>query len=266
MGSRLTRYRTIVADPPWPIGAFPEWADGEGLIPTPYPTMSLEDIARLPVEQLAADRAHLYLWTINEFLPQTYEIARRWGFEPSALLVWCKEPIGVGLGGTFPSNVEFVLFCTRRIGGDLVLRLTSTLADRAKELGISKNDVDAYMNTSDMGGWWLSRLPHRCACPTDEQWIRLKGLLQIADPALDLLVREINDAKGEKTALGKATGRWFRWKRGAHSRKPEAFLDLVETVSPGPYLELFARRNRLGWDTWGNESIEHVELTQSVNP
>lgn len=55
-------------------------------------------------------------------------------------------------------------------------------------------------------------------------------------------------------------GTWFNWTKGAHSAKPEAFLDLVETVSPGPYLELFARRNRLGWDTWGNEAIQHVEL------
>jgi N6-adenosine-specific RNA methylase IME4 len=47
-----------------------------------------------------------------------------------------------------------------------------------------------------------------------------------------------------------------------HSQKPEAFLDLVEQVSPGPYLELFARRQRLGWDTWGNEALEHVELTR----
>ena len=46
-----------------------------------------------------------------------------------------------------------------------------------------------------------------------------------------------------------------------HSAKPEAFLDLVESVSPGPYLELFARRQRLGWDTWGNEALCHVEMT-----
>jgi N6-adenosine-specific RNA methylase IME4 len=46
----------------------------------------------------------------------------------------------------------------------------------------------------------------------------------------------------------------------AHSRKPDAFLDLIEQVSPGPYLELFARRQRLGWDTWGNESLEHVAV------
>lgn len=49
--------------------------------------------------------------------------------------------------------------------------------------------------------------------------------------------------------------------KAQHSRKPEAFLDLVETVSPGPYLELFARRQRLGWDTWGNEALEHVDMS-----
>jgi N6-adenosine-specific RNA methylase IME4 len=38
-----------------------------------------------------------------------------------------------------------------------------------------------------------------------------------------------------------------------HSVKPEAFFDLVEEVSPGPYLEMFARRDRPGWSHWGNE-------------
>ena len=37
-----------------------------------------------------------------------------------------------------------------------------------------------------------------------------------------------------------------------HSRKPQAFLDLAEAVSPGPYVELFARAPRLGWDHWGH--------------
>ena len=44
---------------------------------------------------------------------------------------------------------------------------------------------------------------------------------------------------------------WWLWPRGAHSVKPAAFLDLVEQVSPGPYVELFARAPRLGWDSWG---------------
>jgi len=39
-----------------------------------------------------------------------------------------------------------------------------------------------------------------------------------------------------------------------HSKKPEAFYDLIERFSPGPRIELFARRARDGWDRWGNEA------------
>lgn len=38
-----------------------------------------------------------------------------------------------------------------------------------------------------------------------------------------------------------------------HSRKPEAAYELIEARSKGPYLELFARRGREGWTSWGNE-------------
>lgn len=42
------------------------------------------------------------------------------------------------------------------------------------------------------------------------------------------------------------------WPRESlHSAKPAAFGDLVERCSPGPYVELFARAPRLGWDSWG---------------
>ena len=47
---------------------------------------------------------------------------------------------------------------------------------------------------------------------------------------------------------------------GAHSTKPEVWLDYFETVSPPPRIELFARRQRLGWDTWGNQALEHVAI------
>ncbi len=53
---------------------------------------------------------------------------------------------------------------------------------------------------------------------------------------------------------------WFVWPRAEHSQKPDAFYDLVEQVSPGPYLELFARRQRLGWHSWGNECLNHVQM------
>lgn len=41
--------------------------------------------------------------------------------------------------------------------------------------------------------------------------------------------------------------------RTKHSRKPELLQDWAEQLSPGPYLELFARRDCPGWTTWGNE-------------
>ncbi|MCC7507020.1 MAG: hypothetical protein IT259_17065 [Saprospiraceae bacterium] len=41
-----------------------------------------------------------------------------------------------------------------------------------------------------------------------------------------------------------------------HSRKPDEIYDLIESCSPGPYLELFARFRREGWDQWGNEDVE----------
>lgn len=54
---------------------------------------------------------------------------------------------------------------------------------------------------------------------------------------------------------------WFNWPRtGRHSVKPDEMLDMVEQVSPGPYLEMFARRRRLGWNAWGNEVHSDVEL------
>lgn len=42
-------------------------------------------------------------------------------------------------------------------------------------------------------------------------------------------------------------------KRSGHSRKPSELFDVIERVSPPPYVELFAREQRLGWDAWGNE-------------
>jgi N6-adenosine-specific RNA methylase IME4 len=47
---------------------------------------------------------------------------------------------------------------------------------------------------------------------------------------------------------------------GGHSAKPEAWMDYFEALSPSPRLEMFSRRARLVWDTWGNEALNHVEI------
>ena len=44
-----------------------------------------------------------------------------------------------------------------------------------------------------------------------------------------------------------------------HSRKPDEFVSLIEACSPGPFLELFARGERKGWDMWGNQATADYE-------
>ncbi|MCG3186989.1 MAG: hypothetical protein IOMNBAOH_01574 [Rhodocyclaceae bacterium] len=45
-----------------------------------------------------------------------------------------------------------------------------------------------------------------------------------------------------------------------HSRKPDEIYDIIESCSPGPYLEVFARFRRVGWKQWGNEDVEENSI------
>lgn len=179
------RYRTIVADPPWQI-TMKMGAGGRRARATevPYSFMSLDEIMALPVDELAEDAAHLYLWATRRNFREgiAAAVARAWGFEPCGEIIWgLRNP---GMGGFNGNGHEPVLLAAR--GG----------------LPWPKDHLPVGVS--------LWRQPY---------------------------------------ANGKI-----------HSAKPEAFLDIVEQVSPGPRLEMFARRNRLGWDTWGNEALEHVTL------
>lgn len=55
------------------------------------------------------------------------------------------------------------------------------------------------------------------------------------------------------TAFEEPDGVAFNAPRGRHSEKPAAFYDMVMSISPGPYLDVFARKNRFNWDAFGNE-------------
>ena len=186
----MTKYRTIVADPPWPYSsdgsAIPQGnsetpLSGPGTMKR-YGAMSMDDLLSLRPE--SDDDAHLYLWTTNAFMVEAHQLATAWGFKTKTIGTWVKthqndrDRVSMKTGYYFRGATEHFLFCVR---GSLPLQNHSL--------------------------------------PTAYLWPRLP-----------------------------------------HSVKPDAFYDLVETASPGPYLELFARRQRFQWDTWGNEALEHVEI------
>jgi N6-adenosine-specific RNA methylase IME4 len=182
-------YATIVADPPWRYTVNHPGSAGKRVRAAEdhYETMTQEEIAALPVADLAADNAHLYLWVTNPVLteqrlkggPNVFAIVRAWGFEPKTLLTWVKSENGSGLGWYFRGDTEHVIFAVRGTA-----------------------PIEASKRVSNV----------------------------------------------------------FRHPRGRHSRKPGTFFELVESVSPGPYLELFARETRPGWHVWGNEVESDVEI------
>ena len=68
---------------------------------------------------------------------------------------------------------------------------------------------------------------------------------------------------GKMPKVKRVDSTWFLTKRphNSHSTKPEFFQDMIEDVSDEPRIELFARRQRTGWDVWGNEVESDIKLS-----
>jgi len=72
------KYNIIYADPPWKVMAGSKQGRKEGdsqkSLKLTYPTMELEEIKNLPIKQMADKNCVLFLWTINKYLEQSYEV------------------------------------------------------------------------------------------------------------------------------------------------------------------------------------------------
>jgi N6-adenosine-specific RNA methylase IME4 len=115
----MSQYATIVADPPWadrrkgnvaPTRVGRELRDRS--IRAQYQTMTPGEIADLPIASLAADDAHLYLWTTNLDLPDAFGILAKWGFRYNTLVTWVKTG-HLGMGYHWRGMTEHMLFGVR---------------------------------------------------------------------------------------------------------------------------------------------------------
>ncbi len=113
-----SRFATILADPPW------QFVNRTGKIApehrrlSRYHTMTLDEIERLPVGDIAAATAHLYLWVPNALLPDGLAVMKAWGFTYKSNLVWHKVrrdggSDGRGVGFYFRNVTELILFGVR---------------------------------------------------------------------------------------------------------------------------------------------------------
>lgn len=194
----MKKYNVIYADPPWIQKAGRKLSDykivdGKQIWNSnqsktedlPYTTMTVDEIAALPVKEIIEKDAFLFMWVTNKYLMQAEKVIKAWGFEYVACIVWKKKRMGGGLGGTVRISSEYLLFCRR---GNL------------KAIGIIPESVIE------------AKRPYVNGYP-------------------------------------------------CHSKKPEVFAELIESVSPlGNRLEMFARNQREGWDVFGNEVENSINL------
>jgi N6-adenosine-specific RNA methylase IME4 len=80
--------------------------------------MTLDDIKALPVAEIAADPAHLYMWVPNALLPEGIDVLRAWGFHYKSNIIWHKirkdgGSDGRGVGFYFRNVTEILLFGVR---------------------------------------------------------------------------------------------------------------------------------------------------------
>jgi N6-adenosine-specific RNA methylase IME4 len=86
-------YPIVYADPPWRY----EHARTENrAIENHYPTMTLEEICTLPVQDIAAADAVLFMWATSPKLEESLQVINSWGFSYRTSIVWDKEIMGPG--------------------------------------------------------------------------------------------------------------------------------------------------------------------------
>ena len=101
------RFACIYADPPWRYGNQGTRAATDDH----YGTMSVDEICALPIADIAAEDAHLHLWTTNAFLFDAKRVMEAWGFEYKSCFVWVKPQMGIG--NYWRVSHEFLLFGMR---------------------------------------------------------------------------------------------------------------------------------------------------------
>lgn len=176
------KYKTILADPPWRFMNSTGKVAPEHKRLSRYSTLSLQEILDIPVNSIAEENSHLYLWVPNALLAEGLETMRKWGFTYKTNIVWYKVrkdggPDGRGVGFYFRNVTELVLF-------------------------------------------------------------GIKGKIRTLKP-------------------GRTQVNIISTRKREHSRKPDELFPIIEKCSPGPYLEMFARGNRKGWNVWGNQSEDY---------
>jgi N6-adenosine-specific RNA methylase IME4 len=177
------KFGTILVDPPWRFTNRTGKMAPEHRRLARYGTLTVEEIAAIPVQRARAERSHLYLWVPNALVAEGLAVMKAWGFTYKSNIIWYKTrkdggPDGRGVGFYFRNVTEILLF---------------GIYGRLRTLAPGRRQVNIIVS-----------------------------------------------------------------RKREHSRKPDEQYQIIESCSPGPFLELFARGRREGWSQWGNQAEEYA--------
>jgi len=108
----MGKYQIIYADPPWHFEkGF--WDRSKSNPSSHYPTMSTDEICKLPVKRLADENCHLYMWTTSRHLMNgdAIKVVKSWEFRPMNIITWCKPQFS--LGYYFRNSTEHLIFAIK---------------------------------------------------------------------------------------------------------------------------------------------------------
>jgi len=103
------KYSVLLADPPWSyrnIGV-------EGAVDKEYPTMTIQELCDLRINELVAENAVLFLWTTNPILEECFPVINSWGFEYKTNFCWIKKNKKTGIGFYVRGIHELLLICVK---------------------------------------------------------------------------------------------------------------------------------------------------------
>lgn len=103
------KFRVFYADPPWSYGnTMPDYAPEQR---DHYPVMSMADLCAMPVKEMSADNAVLFLWVTSPILEESFALIKAWGFKYKSSFVWDKVKHNMGHYNSV--RHEFLLICVR---------------------------------------------------------------------------------------------------------------------------------------------------------
>ena len=111
------KYKIIYADPPWEYenkktgrtnGDQPEGSGAH----TKYPTMNLDELKALPIDDIADKDCVLFMWSTVPLLPEALELMKCWGFAYKTKITW-RKIMSLGMGYWFRGQVEDLLLGVR---------------------------------------------------------------------------------------------------------------------------------------------------------